>query len=191
MKIAIESKSEKEIKFVLSDATIEFANLLRRYAINTVPVFAVDEAAVYENTSSFFDEYIVHRVGLIPLTTPSKAKVGDEVTLMLDAEGPGTIYAESMKTTDKNVHPTTPKMPIIKLLEGQRVRLEGKAILANGKKHARYQPGLASYGYDKEGEFRFVVESYGQMDAEEILMKALTQIQSNAEDIEKQLEKVE
>jgi len=191
MKIAIESKTEKEMKFVLSDATIEFANLLRRYTINSVPVFAIDDAAVYENTSSFFDEYIVHRLGLIPLTTPLKVKAGDEATLMLDAEGPGTVYAESMRTTDKNIHPTLAKMPVIKLLEGQRIRIEGKAILASGKKHARFQPGIASYGYDKEDEFRFVIESYGQMDAEDILKKALTQIQSNAEEIEKQLEKAE
>jgi len=191
MKIAIESKSEKEAKFVLSDATIEFANLLRRYAINSVPVYAIDDAAVYENTSSFFDEYLVHRLGLIPLTTPLKAKAGEEATLMLDAEGPGTIYAESLKSTDKSVHPATPKMPIIKLLEGQRVRVEGKAIIANARRHARWQPGIISYGYEKEGEFRFTVESYGQMDAEDIIKKALTQIQSNAEEIETQLEKAE
>ena len=188
MKLEIESKTDKELRFTLSDAPLEFANLLRRYAINSIPVFAIEEAAVYENTSSFFDEYIAHRLGLVPLTTPAKMKSDDEVTFMIDAEGPTTVYSGSMKSTDKAINPVSDKIPIIKLSEGQRLRIEAKAALGTTRKHAKYQPGIISYGYETEGSFRFIIESYGQMDAEDILSRAISQIQSNAEEIEKLLE---
>jgi DNA-directed RNA polymerase subunit D len=187
-KISIESKSEQEIVFTLSNATVSFANMLRRYMINSVPTFAIEEVSVYENNSSFFDEYIAHRLGLIPLTTPSDAKPGDEVTLMLDITGPGVFYAESLKSTDKNIVPVYPKMPIIKLLDEQNIRMECKAVLAPGKKHARHQPGLAVYEITENG-FKFKVESYGQMPAEDILEKALSLIKDSAKDTEEKLKK--
>jgi len=189
MDIKFTEENDKEIKFVLGDTTLGFANLLRRYCINSVSTFAIEEVSVYENTSSFFDEYIAHRLGLIPLTTPAKARADEEITIMLDAEGEGTVYSKDLKTTSKDIVPVSDKIPIIKLLEDQKVRIEGKAILANGKKHAKYQPGMTSYGYEKEGEFKFVIESFGQMKAKEILKRALEQIETNAEEVEKQLDK--
>lgn len=183
-KISIESKSEQEMIFTLSNVPVSFANTLRRYMMNSVPTFAIDEVSVYENTSSFFDEYITHRLGLIPLTTPTNARLGDEVTLMLDIMGPGTFYADSLKSTDKSVVPVYPGMPIIKLLDNQNIRMECRAVLAPGKIHARHQPCLAVYEITENG-FRFKVESYGQMPAENILRKALSMIEDSADQVEK------
>ncbi len=190
MKISVQSNTEQEMSFTLSGATTPFANLIRRYAVNSVPVFAIEEVAIYENNSSFFDEYITHRLGLIPLTTPSKAKLGEEVTLMLDVTGPNTIYSDSLKSTDKNVVPVYSNMPIIKLLDDQNIRMECKAVLATGKKHARHQPGLVAYEHVGD-EFKFIIESYGQMPAETILKKVLVKIQESAEEIESELKKSE
>ena len=189
MQISIKSESDKEIQFVLDDATIGFANLLRRYCINSIPTFAIEEVSIYENSSSFFDEYIAHRLGLIPLTTPAKALKNEEVTLMLDAEGPGVTYSKDLKSTSKDVMPVSDKIPLLKLLEEQKVRIEAKAVVGIGKQHAKFQPGIVSYGYEKDGEFNFFIESYGQMKAKDILKTALEKIEENAEEIEKQLEK--
>lgn len=186
MKIKIDSNKNGELNFTLSDASVPFANLLRRYAINSVPVFAISEVSIYENNSSFFDEYITHRLGLIPITTPSKAKEGEEVTLMLDVTGPGMIYADSLRSTDKNVVPVYPKTPIIKLLDEQNIRMECKAILAPGMVHARHQPGVVSYEIDGD-QFKFKIESYGQIPAEEILKKTLLKIKESADFVESNL----
>jgi DNA-directed RNA polymerase subunit D len=191
MNINMTEENEKEIKFTLSGATICIANLLRRYCINSVQTFAIEDISIYENSSSFFDEYIAHRLGLIPLTTPEKSLKNEEVTLMLDAQGEGVVYSKALKSTSKDISPVSDKIPIIKLLEDQKVRMEAKAILGTGKQHAKFQPGMVSYGYEKEDEFNFVIESYGQMKAKEILKRALEQIEENAEEIEEQLEKAE
>ena len=191
MNINIIEENDKEIKFTLSDASISVANLLRRYCINSVQTFAIEDVSFYENSSSFFDEYIAHRLGLIPLTTPEKSLKNEEVTLMLDAQGEGVVYSKTLKSTSKDISPVSDKIPIIKLLEDQKIRVEAKAVLGTGKQHAKFQPGMVSYGYEKEDEFNFVIESYGQMKAKEILKRALEQIEENAKEIEKQLEKAE
>ncbi|MEM2974697.1 MAG: DNA-directed RNA polymerase subunit D [Candidatus Micrarchaeia archaeon] len=191
MEMKIVEEDDNEIKFKLKDAPLGFANLLRRYCINSVPTFAVEDVSIYENSSSFFDEYIAHRLGLIPLTTPEKALKNEEVTIMLNAEGPGIVYSKNIKSTSKDIVPVSEKIPIIKLLENQKVRIEAKAVLGTGREHAKFQPGITTYGYENEGEFNFTIESFGQMNAKEILKRALNNIVDNAEEIEKQLNKVE
>jgi DNA-directed RNA polymerase subunit D len=189
MKLKIESKSEGELSFVLNEAPLAFANLLRRSITRNVPVFAIEDVVFYENNSAFFDEYISHRLGLIPLTTPSKVKKDDEVELMIDVEGPKTVYSKDLKSSDKSVKPTLPNIPIIKLADGQHVRIESKAVLGTGSQHAKFQPGLATYGYDEEGTFRFYIESFGQMPTKTILERALSSIKERAEEIEESIGK--
>lgn len=191
MKIEIKEKSDKELKFELSDATTAFANLLRRYAMSRVRTFAVEDVTFYENKTAFFDEYISHRLGLIPLTTPAKVKEGEEVTLMLEANEPGVLHTKDLKSTAKDVVPVSDGIPILKLGQDQGIRLEAKAVLGTGLDHAKWQPGIVSYGYDEEGTYRFTIESYGQLAAKDILKTALQQIEDNASEIAKQLAKAE
>jgi len=66
-KVDILHMSSQEIKFVLSDTDISMANTLRRILIAEVPTLAIDLVEFHENSSCLNDEYIAHRLGLIPL----------------------------------------------------------------------------------------------------------------------------
>ena len=55
------------IEFQLKNVDLSIANTLRRIIISEVPTMAIDMVQVSENTSPLFDEFIVHRLGLIPL----------------------------------------------------------------------------------------------------------------------------
>lgn len=59
--------SEFHMKFRLSNTDVSVANAIRRIMIAEVPTMAINLVTVIENTSPLADEYIVHRLGLIPL----------------------------------------------------------------------------------------------------------------------------
>ncbi|MEM2541936.1 MAG: DNA-directed RNA polymerase subunit D, partial [Candidatus Korarchaeum sp.] len=61
--------SEEKAFLVLEGVTPSLANSIRRAIVGEVPTFAVDEVIFFENTTPFFDEYIAHRLAMIPLRT--------------------------------------------------------------------------------------------------------------------------
>jgi len=127
MNVDIIELSESKAKFVLSGVSPAFANALRRSMIAEVPSLAIDDVNIYENTSVLFDEVIALRLGLIPLKTDlnsyvlrSECKCEEgcprcQVSLMLSAEGPKTVYSGDLQS----------------------------ARLGKGKDHVKWQPAVA------------------------------------------------
>jgi len=68
--IEITDVSKKgQISFVLKNTDTSIANALRRVMIAEVPTMAIDIVEIENNTSVLNDEFIAHRLGLIPLTS--------------------------------------------------------------------------------------------------------------------------
>jgi DNA-directed RNA polymerase II subunit RPB3 len=66
-KIKVFSLATHEIQFELSDTDTSMANALRRIMIAEVPTLMIDLVEYSENSTVLNDEYIAHRLGLIPL----------------------------------------------------------------------------------------------------------------------------
>ncbi|HIQ38886.1 MAG TPA: DNA-directed RNA polymerase subunit D [Methanothermococcus okinawensis] len=167
---------------------LSFSNALRRIMISEIPTYAIEYVYIYENTSSMYDELIAHRLGLIPIK--GKPLSEDEViTFVLNREGPCTVYSGDLRSERGEV--VFKNIPIVKLKEGQRLKLECEAVVGIGKIHAKWQPCNSIYKQIGEDEVEFLVESHGNMEPEEILISSIEILKNKAEKLLKELETLE
>eukprot|EP00882_Tetradesmus_deserticola_P028695 GHRQ01031970.1.p1 GENE.GHRQ01031970.1~~GHRQ01031970.1.p1 ORF type:complete len:212 (+),score=80.39 GHRQ01031970.1:263-898(+) len=68
-KISIRKLEDDYVEFILSDTDASVANALRRIMIAEVPTVAIDLVDFENNTSVLNDEFLAHRLGLIPLVS--------------------------------------------------------------------------------------------------------------------------
>jgi DNA-directed RNA polymerase subunit D len=180
MKLVLDKKHGNRIEFLVDGISLPFANMVRRYSISMVPVLAIDTITFYENNTAFWDEYLAHRMGLLPIKTPEGLPEGTEVVFSLDTEGPRVAYSDELKSTDKDIEVTQGRIPLVTLGSGQLLKLEGKAILGTGKTHAKFQSGLVAYGEEGKG-LRFIVESFYQMEPVDVVKRGCDAIEGNLE----------
>lgn len=198
MKIAkLKSKGNK-LSFVLEKGTPAMANALRRTMTVEVPIMAIDEVDIFENTSGFFDEFIAHRLGMIPLTTDLKTyKLPEDccggncakcsTILSLNIKGPVTVYSKDLKSEDRKVHPAEGEILITKLSENQNLKFEARARLGKGKTHAKHQACFCTYKQLKNGDYEFSLESYGSLKPKEVLSEGIKTLEGKVKEIEKKL----
>ncbi len=190
MEIKILSREPETLRFILSDATTGFANALRRIMVSEVPVMAIDDVMILENNSVMYDEILAHRLGLIPITTDQTYNLPEECTckselgcekcrasfsMEVEASDPvEVVYSSHLKPENPEVRPVSDRIPIVKLAQGQKVKLEAYARLGRGKVHAKWQPVSAcTYSYDpKTRAFSFLVESTGTLPPEKLVLEA-------------------
>jgi DNA-directed RNA polymerase subunit D len=163
---------------------------------------AIDDVVILENSSVLYDEILSHRLGMVPLKTdleryvlPEKCDCGNplgcqkcRVLLVLDAtahDKPRTVYSGDLVSEDREIAPISASIPIVKLAQGQSVKLEAYARLGRGKEHAKWQPATSSVLTDGKGEDSFIlkVESSGSLPAKEIVIKAIGILEEKLKDI--------
>jgi DNA-directed RNA polymerase subunit D len=154
--------SESKLIVELDGVRKELVNALRRTMLAEVPTIAIDEVLFTENTSSVYNEYIAHRLGLLPLKTPGTpeelAQISVElqngvvptmrVDYQLRAECPiqtaGSITVNSGDlrtiTEETEVQPVYTGVPLFKLGHGQVVEFQAFARYGIGKQHVKFSP---------------------------------------------------
>jgi DNA-directed RNA polymerase subunit D len=175
MELTLKKKHENRIEFTAKGISPTFANAVRRYVMNRVPVLSIDTVTFYDNTTSLWDEYIAHRLGLMPIVTPEKTPASAEVMFSLDETGPKVVYGKDLKCSDKAIKIAQDDIVVVTLGQNQHVRLEAKAVLGTGSKHGKFQAGLVSYGIEG-GDFNFMVESFYQMAPARVIGRACDEI---------------
>ncbi|KAF2479064.1 DNA-directed RNA polymerase [Neohortaea acidophila] len=67
-RVTIRNTNDTSIDFILGNTSLALANSLRRTMLAEIPTLAIDLVEVETNTSVLADEFIAHRLGLIPLS---------------------------------------------------------------------------------------------------------------------------
>ena len=160
--VRIIQQTPDDMMFILSGTTAAFANTLRRIILSNVPQLAIEDVIIVENNSPFTDEFLAHRLGLIPLRSDSDFLVlPDEcdcggvgcslcsVTLTLSVETADEgmiVYTRDLESQDPMTVPVHQEIPIVQLGPQQKIILEAVAFLGIGKDHVKFQP-VATVGY--------------------------------------------
>lgn len=161
--IEVSERSDTTLTLILRGVPLEFANAIRRAALEEVLTMAVDYVVFYDNTSALSDEIIAHRIAMVPLRSdlaidkyrrPEECKgsnppEGCYVSLYLEAEtGPQeelVVYSKDLKPReDPEIAPVYGDIPLIKLGAQQRVVLEAWARLGRGREHIKWSPATVS-----------------------------------------------
>lgn len=74
VRVSVRSIEPYSAEFSVFDVDVSVANALRRALIAEVPVMAIEFVEIDENSSPLHDEFIVHRLGLIPLFSESASR---------------------------------------------------------------------------------------------------------------------
>jgi len=146
MDVKVLEENETTVKLILKNTTHAMVNAVRRSIMSGIPVAAIEDVHIYESTGVMFDEMLAARLGLTPLKMDTKGyKLGDKVKLVLEKEGPCTVYSKDIKSTDPKIEVAKPNIIITKLGENQKLKIEMDAVVGTGKQHSKWQPALASY----------------------------------------------
>ncbi len=157
MNVRVLEKDKNNIKFVLEEVPLAFANSLRRIMLSEIPTLAFDSIDFVENSSTIFDEILAHRLALTPIVTdPETFSLPDEhncpdpehgcpqclITFVLDKQAkdkPTNVYSGDLQSPDPKVQVAAPKILLVKLNPNQRLSLEANARVGLGKDHAKWQ----------------------------------------------------
>lgn len=171
MNIDIKEDSPSNVlKFDIHGVKMSLVNALRRIMISEVNTVAFETSnfqessvKIIENTSQFHNEFLLHRIGLIPINIPDTANFSEsDYTFSLDVENKTNrvLYVTSgdikvMNNTTGKEEPTEkffPKDPIsndniiiVRLQpnpsgNSERLNFTGSARVGNGGIDARYSP---------------------------------------------------
>ena len=161
-------KNKNELNLEVKDVDTSIINGIRRVCLAEyiTVAFNIDDyinsdLKVIKNTCGLHNEFLLHRVGLIPIHTSPELFDVNKYNFILKKKNEGNtiinVTTEDFKVIDtetgKNIDPKQFFPPnernsyilITKLKpnpnnKGEEIHIEGKASKNNGKKHARYQP---------------------------------------------------
>eukprot|EP00736_Rhodelphis_marinus_P008541 Rmarinus@m.19976 len=163
-KIEIVELNEEYTKFVMSDTDTSVANALRRVILSETPTIAIDLVEIERNSSVLHDEFIAHRLGLIPLRSQSVEKMTNtrDCNCMSECEQCSVVFELSVKCVDDTTRDVTsrdlrnmssdttvqpahgdddsPGILLVKLRKNQELKLRCVARKGVGKEHAKWNP---------------------------------------------------
>lgn len=172
--ITIRNTEVDDVDFVLKNVDLAMANTIRRTMLAEVPTLAIDLVEIDINSSVLADEFLTHRLGLVPLVSEgienmsysrdctcdqycNKCSVKLELAAKCDTDSTMNIYASDLakfqngsSLGDPVIRDAQGKGPLIcKLRKHQELRLTCIAKKGIAKEHAKWSPCSAvGFEYD-------------------------------------------
>lgn len=191
----IVEQNERRIVVKLKNVPLQYANALRRICLTGVPVFAIDDVVIIENSSVLADEGVAHRLAMLPLKSdftrfvePANCDCHSDVgcphcrvMLIIDsgtADTTRTITSAELTSEDDVVKPVSDKIPIVELAPGQKIKLEAYARLGRGIEHAKWNSATVSVLTETSNpeDHILTVETTGALSAAQIVLAGVDEL---------------
>ncbi|RKO82704.1 RNA polymerase Rpb3/Rpb11 dimerization domain-containing protein, partial [Blyttiomyces helicus] len=175
--VTVRDNSQDSIAFTLSNTDLSVANALRRVMIAEVPTMAIDLVEFDDNSTVLSDEFLAHRLGLIPLVSGEADKIMYtrdcrcevyctlcSVVLNLDVtcteDSTLEVTSRHLVSEHESIIPVAngdddAGCLIVKLRKGQRLKVRCVAKKGTAKEHAKWSPcaGIL-FEYDPHNRLR-------------------------------------
>ncbi len=162
-KLKIREVKDDSMIFEVENTAPYFVNAIRRILLAEIPKFGVSRVRVFSNDTPLFDEYIIHRIAMIPFKTPiemffdEKGNFNPPPENSEEFELPFSLQVtnnekEVLLVTSKDIQPAHKfkeikpvyeNIPIAELLPGQELQLEIIVAVGFGKQHAKWEVAVA------------------------------------------------
>ena len=180
--VVVREAGKYSVDFTLRNVDLAFANALRRVILAEIPTVAIDLVEVDQNTTVLPDEFVAHRLGLVPLSSKDAEQLqytrdcdcegycdSCSIALTLHAKCTGNevmkVYARDLviggsRPNDAIGRPVITDAdglgPVItKLRQGQEIKLKCIAKKGTAKEHAKWAPTAAvGFEYDPHNKLR-------------------------------------
>ena len=139
-------ETNKMVVFI-KNTDISFINTIRRIMMLHTREYAFDDIEIKKNDTVFNDEFIKHRINLIPLTMNS------QMTFTCDIENPTKNYkyvlSNDLIPVDSNIpYKIMDNIPIVVLNSGEHIHFSAKTNNNCGDKNIMYSPIISCYFVD-------------------------------------------
>jgi len=193
--LRIDKAQNSQLTLLLDKSNEKVAAQISRILMSQLSTLAINDITVITNTSTWPDEIIVHRLGLVPLRCSSWQPANGElaINLQLDVAFPEdyndmyiNVTSDDLKTDSDYYEPVyhgpdDDPIIIVRLRAGQNLKLSCRATLGTGSLHSKWSDisGLTWHGLDRKGSYVFTMEINGALTPEEIVEAVKAQLITN------------
>lgn len=143
--IVFKNKSDYLMKFNTKNIPLSMINGLRRIIYSDIETYCFGNFNFIQNNTILHDEYIGHRISLIPIMRQDDfdEKEIDDLEFTLDIENNSTehlnVYTDDIKC-NKEFTNIPKRVPITILKPNEKINIKFSLVYGNGKEHAKFIP---------------------------------------------------
>ena len=135
--LKIIKNDNKTLELVTNNLDLSFINGLRRILIGEIGCYAFDEIEITKNTTVFHNEFIMHRIGLIPLIL--NREMTFKCSVVNSDNGNKYVLSNDIRSIDESIEYKIMKnIPIIVLGKNEEISFVAKASKDIAKKDIKY-----------------------------------------------------